>query len=405
MKDQKRNLIIIGIIAFINALGYGIIIPIIYTYSRKFGLNDFQNGLLFALFSICQFLATPVIGKLSDKYGRRPLLILSIAGTAVSFFMAAFAPSAFFLYLARALDGITAGNIPVASAVISDSTDHTNRAKGFGIIGASFGFGMFFGPIISGLTLGFGMNVPFIIAGIITIIATIATAIMLPETNKHIGQQIDLKHVFNFSKLYSSLFDKKIGLTLIIILLYSLAFGLFIFAFQPLSVKVLKFSPQTISAIFTMFGLIGFVTQAYAVHKLVKKFGETKILTFMIAVATLGFFEFYLVTQHVYFIIACVAFSFANSIINPLLTTILSKEVDAKSQGEIMGLSSSYVSLGTIFGPIIGGLLSNYSVPLPFLLGTGICLVCLVIAYKIMKDVHFVRQNAPFETPTLENEL
>ena len=119
--SENRNLAIIAVIAVVNALGYGIIIPILYSYSRKFGLSDFQNGLLFALFSLCSFLSTPLIGRLSDKYGRKPLLVISITGTAISFIIAAFAPSAIFLFLARALDGITAGNIPVASAVISDT--------------------------------------------------------------------------------------------------------------------------------------------------------------------------------------------------------------------------------------------------------------------------------------------
>src|SRR5438034_3468218 len=117
----NKSLFVIAVIAVVNALGYGIIIPILYSYSHKFGLSDFQNGLLFATFSLCQFISTPVIGRLSDKYGRKPLLILSISGTALSFLLMAFAPSAIFLFIARALDGITAGNIPVASAVITDT--------------------------------------------------------------------------------------------------------------------------------------------------------------------------------------------------------------------------------------------------------------------------------------------
>lgn len=131
---NNRNLAIIALIVLVNALGYGIIIPILYPYSVKFGLTDFQNGLLFALFSICQFLATPIIGRLSDRFGRRPMLLISITGTALSFFTMAFAPNAVFLFLARALDGITAGNIPVAQAVISDSTNEKERAGAFGII-------------------------------------------------------------------------------------------------------------------------------------------------------------------------------------------------------------------------------------------------------------------------------
>src|SRR6266550_152226 len=137
MLKTNRNLLIISLIALVNMLGYGIIIPILYAYSKKFGLSDFDNGLLFALFSICQFLSTPIIGRLSDKYGRRPLLLVSIIGTAVSFFMTAFAPNAIILFLSRALDGLTAGNIPVAFAVISDSTKPEDRAKAFGLIGSA----------------------------------------------------------------------------------------------------------------------------------------------------------------------------------------------------------------------------------------------------------------------------
>src|SRR6478609_5736123 len=122
MLKNNRNLLIIALIALVNMLGYGVIIPILYAYSKKYGLSDFQNGLLFASFSICQFISTPIIGRLSDRFGRRPMLLISITGTALSFFTMAFAPSALFLFLARALDGLTAGNIPVAFAVISDST-------------------------------------------------------------------------------------------------------------------------------------------------------------------------------------------------------------------------------------------------------------------------------------------
>src|SRR3989344_6375192 len=222
----NRNLLIIALVAIVNALGYGIIIPVLYSYSQKYGLNDFQNGLLFSIFSICQFFSTPIIGRMSDKYGRKPLLLISISGTALSFFMAAFAPNAIFLFIARALDGITAGNIPVASAVISDTTTMEDRAKGFGIIGASFGFGFVFGPAISAVTVGIFPSLPFIIAGTVSLVAVIITAIFLPETNKHIGE-VKKGRLFDFGKLYHALFDPNIGATLLITLFYFL--GLFSF--------------------------------------------------------------------------------------------------------------------------------------------------------------------------------
>src|SRR5258708_25187591 len=153
MFKNNRNLLIITLIAVVNALGYGIIIPILYSYSKRYGLSDLGNGLLFSVFSLCQFLSTPVIGRFSDVNGRKPLLVMSLIGTVVSFVIMAFAPSAIFLFIARALDGLTAGNVPVGMPVISDTTKPEDRAKGFGIIGAAFEIVFVAGPAIAALTV------------------------------------------------------------------------------------------------------------------------------------------------------------------------------------------------------------------------------------------------------------
>lgn len=276
MKNNK-NLMIIALIAIVNALGYGIIIPIIYSYSRKYGLTDFQNGLLFSLYSICQFIATPIIGRLSDKYGRKPLLVISLAGTAVSFFMAAFAPNAIVLFIARALDGLTAGNLPVASAVISDSTSIKDRAKGFGIIGASFGFGFIIGPAISAFTIHLGSAVPFIIAGIISTISVLLTLFFLPETNQHIGE-VKSGKLFDIPKLFKAVTYDGVGVILLISLFYSFVWGMYTFAFQPYSIEKLHLNASNIALIFTLIGVVGLITQVFFVGKLNKTFGEKKII-------------------------------------------------------------------------------------------------------------------------------
>jgi MFS family permease len=383
----NRNLAIIALIAVVNALGYGIIIPIIYTYSQKFGLTDFQNGLLFAIFSLCSFISTPFIGRLSDKYGRKPLLVISISGTAVSFLMAAFAPNAFFLFLARALDGITAGNIPVASAVISDTTPPDQRARGFGIIGAAFGFGFIFGPAISAATVGYGLYVPFVIAAIISVIAVILTFIFLPETNKHIGQ-VQKGKIFDIAKLVKAAFDPNVGMTLIITLIYNVAFGIFIFAYQPFSVKVLNFSANQIALVFTLFGIVGLVMQLLVIQRCVKWFGEKKTFSGALLVGVAAFLIMYFGNNIPVFIIGALGISIANSFVMPLIQTILSEETDEKSQGSILGLNTSYMNVGTIIGPILGGYLATLTLSLPFLFGSLITLVCFVLSFKILrKDV------------------
>lgn len=382
---QNRNLLIIALIAVVNALGYGIIIPILYSYSVSFGLTDFQNGLLFAIFAIFQFLATPFIGRMSDKYGRKPLLVISIAGTAVSFFMAAFAPNAIFLFIARALDGITAGNIPVASAVISDTTTEKDRARGFGIIGAAFGFGFVFGPAISAFTVGISPSLPFIIAGVISVIAVIITAVFLPETNKHIGE---VKHgkLFDFGKLYHALFDPNVGVTLLISLFYFFAFSCAIlYGFQPFSKKVLHLTDTEISLLFTMFGIIGLVTQLVLVPMVTKKFGLKKPFSFAFLAVSLIFIAMFFSRSLLTFAILSFLLGLSNSLIQPLTQTILSDETDAKSQGTIMGINASYMSLGQIFGPIAGGAIATIAVPFPFLAGGAIMLICLYLSFRVLR--------------------
>lgn len=383
---KNKTILIIALIAVVNALGYGIIIPVLYSYSIRFGLTDFQNGLLFALFSFCQFIATPIIGRLSDKYGRKPMLVASLIGTAVSFFMAAFAPSAIFLFLARALDGVTAGNIPVTAAVISDSTDMKDRAKGFGIIGAAFGFGFVFGPAIAAFTVGVNPALPFIIAGVVSLIAVILTWTLLSETNKHIGQVSEGK-LFDFSKLALAVKDQYTGTTLLISLFYSFAFGMFIFGFQPFSVKVMHLSPNQIALIFTVFGVVGLITQAFLIGKITKKLGDKR--TFMIAlfVTAIAFMGIFVSTTLAFFVVIAILLSFGNSFSNPLIQTILSKETDVKSQGTIQGINAAYISVGTTLGPIAGGLLATYFIPFPFLVGGVICLICFLLSFKIKLSV------------------
>ena len=390
---ENRNLLIIALIAIVNALGYGIIIPILYSYSLRFGLNDFENGLLFASYSLAMFLSTPIIGRLSDKYGRRPLLIVSIGGTAVSFFMMAFAPSALFLFLARIIDGITAGNIPVASAVISDTTTAENRAKGFGIIGASFGFGLVFGPAISGLTIKFSPSLPFIIAGTVSLIAVVITYLLLPETNKHIGE-VKKGKIIDLPKLYHALFDPNVGTTFLITFFYYFAFATFIFAFQPFAVKVLHLDVQHVSYLFVVFGLLGLLMQVFMVQRIAKRLGLKRAFMTGIFFVLWGFIIMFLAQSLWTYVLGCILIAVFNAIVQPLISTILSRETDAKSQGSILGLNSSYMSLGQIVGPIVGGGLATISLHFPFLGGAVLVAFCLYLSTKVMRTN--VKQESAF---------
>jgi len=380
LKNQNRNILIIALIALVNMLGYGIIIPILYAYSKKFGLSDFENGLLFSLFSICQFISTPIIGRLSDKYGRRPMLLISIIGTALSFIIMAFAPSAIFLFVARALDGLTAGNIPVAFAVISDSTEPKERARAFGLIGAAFNFGFVFGPAISAFTIGFGSAVPFLIAAAITIVAVILTALYLPETNKHMGE-ITREKLFNFKLLFKTLFDVNVGPTFMISFLFYLAFACaLIYGFQPFTLNVLKIPESHNAILFTIFGAIGLFSQTFFVGRASTKWGIKKAFSVGILMTAISFMIMFVSNSIPMFILALF-----NSLVQTLITTILSQEADAKSQGSIMGLSASYQSMGMIFGPILGGIIATVAISGTFLAGGLLVLICYFLSFKVLQ--------------------
>jgi MFS family permease len=348
-------------------------------------MSDFQIGMLFAVFSLCQFVASPIIGRMSDKYGRRPLLLISLAGTALSLLMTAFAPSAFFLYLARALDGITAGNYPVIAGVIGDSTKEEERAQAFGIMGASWSAGFVFGPAIAAVSsLSNNIQLPFIVAAVVAAISFVITFIMLPETNKHIGEVHEGK-LFDIRKLVTVLFDDKVGRAFLISLIFFLSFGMFVYVFQPFAVKVLHLSPFLISLSFTITGVFELLAQVFLIGMVTKRFGENKALTYALALTTATLFAYFFSRDFTSFIIISIINGIAASFVMPLLSTILSRETDAKSQGSIQGISASYQSIGFIGGPVIAGAVATIAVPYPYLASAIFCLACVFLSRSVFK--------------------
>lgn len=385
MLKTNRNLLIIALIAMVNMLGYGIIIPILYSYSKKFGLTDFQNGLLFAAYSVCQFISTPIIGRMSDKYGRRPMLIISIMGTAASFFMMAFAPSALFLFLARALDGLTAGNIPVAFGVISDTTKPEDRPKAFGLIGAAFNFGFVFGPAVSAFTVGINEAIPFLIAGSVTVVAVILTMLYLPETNQHMGE-VKKGKLFDLPMLWHTLFDPNVGATFLISLVFFLAFACsLIYGFQPFTLNVLHITESQNAVLFTIFGVIGLISQTFFVARVTKLFGMKKAFQVSILLTALSFILMFFSTSIPMFVAAMLILGLFNSVAQTLIPTILSQEADAKSQGSIQGLNASYQSIGMIVGPILGGVVASVSIAFPFMVGAILLFVCFLLSFQVLR--------------------
>lgn len=363
----SRSLLIISLVAIVNALGYGIIIPLQYAYISRFGLGPMWFGVLFASFSLAQFISTPIIGRLSDRFGRKPLLFYSVMGTAVSFLLFAVAKNPILLFVSRTLDGVSGGNISVAQAVISDLTQVKERAKWFGILGAAFGFGFIFGPALGGVLSTISLQAPFYAAAFISLVACILILFLFKESlPKKNTERKSIVKLFAPKQLIKALFEPYVGLVLINSFIAAFAFSVFILGFQAFTNDVLKLSPGQISLIFMLFGVIGLVMQGLGVGKLVKKYGEMKMLFFGVIVTGFSFFAMGLYSSLPLFLAASIGLAIGNSFLSPIIVTLLSKATRKEDQGGILGMNQSYVSLANIAGPIVGGILASYAVSVAF---------------------------------------
>ncbi len=361
--SMNRTFWIIALISLINSLSLTILIPVIYLYGRQFGLNDFQTSLLFSAYSVAQFFATPVIGKLSDRFGRKPLLVISLLGTVVANLIAGTASTAGVLFFARFLDGITGGNASVAQAVISDVTTPENRARGFGINGAAFGLGFVLGPVLSLFAQQFSLGAAFLVSGAIALIALVITIFFLPETlqakNVVTGNLFDL----GLKNLIKGLAFPKVGILLIINFLIGTTFTIFTYAFQPYFIEVLHQTNESLTLMFLTFGVLSVLMQTWGVSILTKKFNLVYILFLGLFVRSTSFLLMPIWANVVYFVGVSIVYSLFNSLVQPMINALISLNARPEDQGTALGLNASYLSISNAFGPVIAGMLIRQSNP------------------------------------------
>ncbi|BAZ82136.1 MAG: MFS transporter [Sphaerospermopsis kisseleviana] len=363
---MNRHFWITALIVFVNSLSLTILIPIIYLYGKQFELSDFHTSLLFSIYSISQFFATPVIGKLSDRFGRKPLLIISLAGTVIANFIAGNATVAWLLFFARFLDGITGGNVSVAQAVISDITSPKNRAQAFGIYGAAMGLGFVLGPAISLLAQQISLGTAFLASGAVAFIALLITALFLPETLQKQSQKP--KNIFDLGlgNLIKGLVMPGVGILLLINFLIGTTFTMFTYAFQPYFIKVLNQNSQSLTLLFLTFGTLGVIMQTWGISILKEKFDVVKILFLGLFFRSLSFFLMPIWANINYFVVVGILFSIFNSLVQPMISTLISLNAKPEDQGTALGLNASYLSISNGIGPVIAGMIVQQSQPLTY---------------------------------------
>jgi MFS transporter, DHA1 family, tetracycline resistance protein len=347
---SQRPLLIILLIVFVNLLGFGIIIPLLPFYADHMGASPLAVGLLFATYSVCQLLATPFLGALSDRYGRRPILLYSLLGTVVSFALLALANALWLLFLARIIDGLSGGNISTARAYISDITPPEKRARAFGMIGAAFGLGFIFGPALGGLLGRYAFAAPAWAAAGLALAATLLTLVALPET-RHASAA---GSAAPWRAIPELLARPGLGRLLIVDWLYWSAFAVYETTFALFAKVRFAWGMTQVGYLLAIMGLLSALIQGGLIHLVVRRVGEKRTLLAGLVLSAVGLAAASFARSAPFFVAALVPAAVGAALSSPALVALLSHAADPAEQGRVQGVAGAFESLGRVVGPVWG---------------------------------------------------
>jgi MFS transporter, DHA1 family, tetracycline resistance protein len=409
---KRSPLLVIFVTVFIDLLGFGIVIPVLpfYAEGTRFNATPRTVGLLFASYSVMQVIFSPVLGRLSDKYGRRPVLLLSLLGTSLGFLILGLANTLLLLFVGRIIDGISGGNISTAQAYIADITTRENRAKGMGMIGAAFGLGFIFGPAIGGILSRWGIGVPFFFAAGLALANAVLLYFTLPETvTKDHPARVSAARGRGWAQLVKSFSEPRLGFVLTIYFFFIVAFSIMTTSFSLYTMFRFGYDAQHNGWLFAYVGVIAVIIQGGLIGKLVKRFGELPLIIVGALFFAASLFAVPFVGPDNGGLIALLVgggvFSLGNSLSAPALTSLASKSVGPAEQGSVLGVTQSVASLARAVGPALAALLihsaiahqgadhvphymSDHSLFVTFWTGSAIMFVTFLIA------LYFARAHA-----------
>lgn len=366
MIRHRATLGIVFLIVFIDLVGFGIVIPILPLYGEQYASSPLVLGLLMASFSAMQFVFAPLLGRLSDRVGRRPVLLVSLLGSAVGYVLFGVAGSIGMLFVSRIVDGISGANISTAQAVIADITGPEERAKGMGMIGAAFGLGFILGPAIGGLLVGVAHWLPGVAAAVASLVAFALVSLILPETLDPEAREEARRHPLNFSSLVEAVGHPLVGLCLLLVLVIILSFSTFETTLSQLAAHHFGLTDRGVSFLFVYAGLLAALVQGGLVGRLARRFGEVRLVVGGTALAFLALGA--LPYQHglTGLMVALAALAVGQGLASPSLSSLTSKLVDPDEVGGVMGIYQSLSSLGRIGGPFAGQILLGIGYHWPF---------------------------------------
>jgi multidrug resistance protein len=367
----------------VDLIGFGIVIPLLPLYAEQYGASGLAVGLLMAIYSAAQLLAAPVWGRLSDRVGRRPVLLVSLVGSTLSYALAAAAPSLAVLFIARLVGGLAGGNISAAQAYVADVTKPEERARGMGMIGAAFGIGFVLGPAIGGGLVGFGPKVPFLAAALLCGGNLVLTWFRLPEPARHDGggaRRLDL------GALGRALRDPRLLPLLLLSFFATFALANLESTFALMTSRIFRYGNRENAFLFTFIGVTLAVTQGALVGRLARRLGEPALIVLGLAMTAVGLFCVPY-AQHLWHLLAILGvFSFGSGIATPSITSQISRTAGADVQGGVLGAGQSMSAFARVVGPAFGGLaFDRLGVPAPYLIGATLMALAWTISLTLLR--------------------
>jgi multidrug resistance protein len=372
-------LVIIFITVFIDLLGFGIIIPLLPFYAESFGASAFAIGLLGTSFSLMQFLFSPIWGRWSDRVGRKPIILVGLLGSCLSYVTMALAGSLALLFVARIVGGIAGANIPTAQAYIADVTTPENRAKGMGMVGAAFGLGFIFGPAIGGMLSRYSPETPMWCAAALCLGNFIAAWFLLPESRRATASTRTLGRMEAFRH---AMRQPTLLLILGLYFMVTMAFSGFEATFALFSEARFGYTAASIGFLFAFIGLILSLIQGVLVGRVVKRVGERRLIPAAIFLISLSIGLIPFVWNVPTLLVALAILAVGMGFNNPSLSSMVSKLSHEDDQGGILGLASSIASLGRVVGPAWGGYLYDaYGMTTPYLAAAGLMFTAFLVSF------------------------
>ncbi len=357
-RPLKKVLLPIFLIVAVDIMGMTIVLPLLPFYAERFGATPQVVGLLVTTYALCQLIAGPLLGRLSDRHGRKPWLIVSQIGTFIGLLVLGGARTLAWLFFSRFLDGITAGNLSLAQAYISDVTEPEDRAKSFGVIGIAFGLGFLIGPALSGFLAQYDYSYPAWAAAALSLTSIFCTWTLLPEAapvdDDGSGKRLNLLDWSAYAEYFRR---AELAPLLAQFFLFCLMFSMFISGFALFAERRFAFGPREVGYLYAYSGLLGVVIQGGLLGRLVKRFGERALARAGFACAAAGLAGLAFTSPVPALILVFTATSFGTGVLRPALTSLVTRAVGRKEQGVVLGLTQTLNSTASILSPLIAGFL------------------------------------------------